>query len=227
MLSLGERFHLVSGECLDGAIPVEKRPRVKVRVVEPAAGKPVTPKRRKEEPIPDFLATDIEPIRPKPWPAIVSLGELESRSRRQALTPLTPGHSPPEAGGEVSKRFAASDWPLRLQQAERVLRDVEFLTPWPVIGEERPAIQGTIDYVWKEADGWHLLTLVDGDSSIAGRVLEAWVIQEQFGEPPATVNVFNLRSGESTSLPTKFDYPAGWAQLEEMLRSLSRPSSAS
>jgi ATP-dependent helicase/nuclease subunit A len=230
MLALSERFHLLNGECLDATIPMEKRPRVKVVVVEPAVGKPVTLKRRKEESIPDFVAADIVPIPPMPWPAIVSLAELENRERRsrqEVSTSLTPGPSPAEARGEGSKKFEASEWPARLQTADKLLREVEFLTPWPVTGEERPAIHGTIDYLWKDADGWHLLTLVDNTRPIAGRVLEAWVINEQYGNQAVSVNVFDLRTGKTTTLTTLLDFQAAWAELEEMLRSVSRPSSAS
>ena len=37
MLALGERFNLVSGRCLDSKIEAALRPRVKARIIEPAA----------------------------------------------------------------------------------------------------------------------------------------------------------------------------------------------
>jgi ATP-dependent helicase/nuclease subunit A len=207
MLALGERFDLATGECLDATIA--DRPRVKVQIVEPAVGVPSTFAQRVEESPPEFQPADIAAIPAKPWPEIVALADLERRA------------SPANLG----EKFAASEWPARLQRAEQLLRNVEFLTPWPESSTgERPAIQGRIDFLWKEPDGWHLLTLADGPPASAGRVLEAWVVSEQFGAPPMSVNVLDVRTGSSSQLSNPLDYARAWHDLEEMLAHFNRPS---
>src|SRR5262249_54207501 len=197
------RFSLGTGECLDRSIPADLRPRVAVNVIEPSPGAPTRSGRREEEAIPQIRPDRIAPVPPAPWPAVVDLAVLESRGEPSAVTAafrqalrrwdLTDdGRSrfaelPAEAAALLD-RFAASEWPARLRRAERLLRDVEFLSPWPVSGADRPALRGRIDSVWNEAGRWHVLALDAGEGrSWTGRVLEAWVVGEQFGAPVESV----------------------------------------
>jgi hypothetical protein len=198
MLALGERFHLVSGECFDTSIPAANRPRVKVSIVEPMAG-PARPLGGDEaKSPPDFAAGDIAAIPPLPWPAIVTVSE----SRR----------SYGETGEEGRERFAESEWPARMRKAEQLLRDVEFLTPWPgECSEPRPALRGAIDFLWKEADGWHLLAFTHGE-------LQAWVGQRQFGGSLASATAFDLRTGNAKPLTMPVDFNTVARKLQASLR---------
>jgi hypothetical protein len=208
MLALGERFHLTSGACLDGSIPSDRRPNVKVRVVEPVIGLPKSLARRDDRPVPDSGRWNIAPIRPKPWRAVVPVDELDRdgepppaatefrRGLRQWDLTTTPDGPAPLV------RFAATGWPARLRVAEQLLRDAAYLCPWPgPPADHRPALRGTIDFLWKEADGWHLLTLDAGEGrQPAVRVLEAWVVAEQYGEAPRSVTVLDLSTGKTTTV---------------------------
>jgi ATP-dependent helicase/nuclease subunit A len=234
MLALGERFHLGTGECLDRSIPSDLRPRVAVNVMEPRAGPPTRHTGRKEESIPEVRPDWIAPVPAAPWPAVVDLATLESPGgpssgaaafrrvlRRWDLTDdgrSRLGEVPAEAAALLD-RFAASEWPARLRRAERLLRDVEFLSSWPVVRGDRPALRGRIDFVWKEADGWHVLALDAGEGQTwTGRVLEAWVVGEQFGAPVETVTLVDLRNGRETGATGRqLDSPACWRELEVML----------
>jgi hypothetical protein len=220
MLALGERFHLGNGSCLDGSIVAHRRPAVSVRVVEPVAGLPKNLSRREDGPPPDLGRWDIAPIAPKPWPAVVSVAELggndtataEFRDALRGWDLMTP---PP--AGTLLARFAATGWPARLRRAERLLRDVDFVSPWP--GPDpaaRPALCGTIDFVWKETDGWHALVLDRGEGP-AIRSLEAWVLREQFGAELRSVTILDLRTGTPTAFPSG---PIDSDQISRKLESL-------
>ncbi len=217
MLALGERFHLASGNCLDSTIPAERRPRVHVNIVEPVVGLPKSLQRRTDERIPDFTSADIQPIAALPWPPIVSLSDLE-RKLSSSASPLQREGSTNTA--EQHPSFAKSDWPARLKKAERLFRDVEFLTPWPDgAGREMPAIRGMLDFLWKEPDGWHVLLLTDGERwTPAGQALAVRVVEQQFDEPPRSVRVFNVRTGASSNERTAADMNSAWSELELMLK---------
>lgn len=223
MLALGERFHLGTGGCLDRTISGDKWPRVAVRVVEPVVGLPLSLARRDDGPRPEFRIADIAPVPAAPWPAVVDLADLEGQRDPAAVefrTALRRWDLTGEpTGPELLRRFAATDWPARLRAAEELLRDVEFLSPWPESADgERPAIRGVIDFLWREADGWHLLALdAEEGRSVAGRVLEAWVVTDQLGEAPRSVTTLDLRTATATTLPDKPGYAAAWREVGEML----------
>ena len=223
MLALGERFHLVNGECLDGAIPAALRPTVAVKVVEPVVGLPPSLSRREEPAPPELGRWNIAPILAKPWPPIVPVGELdgdgepasEIRAALRRWDLVTFPESP-----DLLARFAATEWPARLRAAERLLRDVEYVAPWPgESAEEQPALRGAIDFLWKESDGWHLLTLDAGEGRLpAVRVLEAWIVREQFGEAPRSITTLDLRTGTTTAPdPGRLKLAAAWKALAERL----------
>jgi hypothetical protein len=204
MLALGERYHLGTGECLDGTIPPARRPAVSVRVVEPMAGLPKSLARPEESPPPELGRWNIAPIPPKPWPAIVPLSELcgddravfEFRAALRQWDLVAPAAEP-----DLLVRFAAMDWPGRLRKAERLLQGVEYVSPWPGPDQaDRPALRGTIDFVWKEADGWHALVL-DGGEDPAIRSLEAWVLREQFGAELRSATILDVHAGTATAFP--------------------------
>lgn len=207
MLALGERFHLASGSCLDGSIPLERRPAVAGRWAEPATGVPTSLARRDEGPSPDLGRWNIGPILPKPWPAIVPVAELDGDEAaagvgefRAALRRWDLTSTP--AGPDLLQRFAGTEWPARLRAAGQLLRDVEYLSPWPD-GGHGPALRGAIDFLWKEADGWHVLTLDAGEGrQPAIRALEAWVVRGYFGDSPRSVNLLDLRTGEAGTIDT-------------------------
>jgi ATP-dependent helicase/nuclease subunit A len=201
MLALGERFHLVSGECLDTA--VTERPKISVKVVEPTVGLPPSlAKPQAAVPVAVVSAKYVEPIPPPSWPAVVTLDELEGRQPR----PRWDLEGEPPSGLAA---FAASEWPARLRAAEELHRDVDFLCPWP--RGEGPMVEGSIDFLWKEADGWHLLAI--GPAAEAGRRVEAHVVERQFGGLKSA-SVFELETGETRAIARSED----WAALERMLQ---------
>jgi ATP-dependent helicase/nuclease subunit A len=216
MLALGERFHLGGGTCLDGSVPPDRRPAVHVRVVEPVAGLPKSLAPRDDRAAPDTGRWNIAPIRPRPWPAVVPVEELDrdgdqppaATEFRHALRrwDLT---TPPD-GPELLTQFAATGWPARLRAAEQLFRDAGYLSPWPgPSAGDRPALRGAIDFVWKESDGWHSLTLDAGEGrQPAVRSLEAWVMAEQFGEPPRSVSALDLSTGKVTAIDPRPADPA-------------------
>jgi len=204
MLAVGERFQLASGECLDSTIPPGQRPRVDVRIVEPDTVVAAPARRTEVRAVPEFRAGKTAPIPPSPWPAVVSLDEVagseKSRFRtllgRWDLKGALPACDDP-ATADMLHRFAASEWPARLATAEELFRDMEFIGPWPgPDGVQGPAVRGTLDFLWKEADGWHMLALDDGDGRLPTALdLKARLVAEQFGEPPASVTTFDVRTG--------------------------------
>jgi ATP-dependent helicase/nuclease subunit A len=221
MLALGERFHLATGTCLDRTIPELLRPSVVVQVVTPVVELPASLARR-EEPVPrEFGRWNISPVLAKPWPAIVPVveldGELNSEFRRELrqwdlVTPLE--------RSQLLGRFAASEWPGRLRAAGKLLRDVEYLSPWPGTStEDRPALRGTIDFLWHEPDGWHVLALDAGEKRTpAVRMLEAWVVSEQFSTVPASATVFDLHTDTASHLDTaRLNLSNAWQALAEQL----------
>jgi hypothetical protein len=216
MLALGERFHLGSGACLDESISADRRPAVKVRVLEPVVGLPKGLAPRDDGAAPDTGGWNIAPIHPKPWPAVVSVDELDcdgdpppaAGEFRQALARWDLATTPD--GPDLLVRFAATEWPARLRAANQLFRDLEYLSPWPASpADDRPALRGTIDFMWKESDGWHLLALDAGEARQAAvRSLEAWVITEQFGEPPLSVTTLDLPTGGVTAIDPRAADPA-------------------
>jgi hypothetical protein len=241
MLALGERFHLGSGSCLDATIPTDRRPTVAVRVVEPVVGLPPRLARKDDGARPDIRPGNFAPIDPLPWPAIVWLSDLErtaeptpaARRFREALSRWDPNGKPPELGDAESQavweRFARSEWPARLRAAERLFRDLEFLSPWP--GErsaDRPVLRGIIDFLWKEPDGWHLLALDAGEGRAdCARAVEANTVREQFGEPVASVTTLNVRTGEMKILEgSSFDSATARTELHALLARIAKPRAA-
>jgi ATP-dependent helicase/nuclease subunit A len=207
MLALGERFHLGSGECHNGTVPPERRPSVAVRVVEPVTGLPKSLASRDEMRPRELGRWNIEPILPKPWPAVVSIDELERNREpdpaagnfRVALRQWDLSTAP--TGPDPLTRFAATEWPARLRASKQLFRDVEYVAPGPGPDQaDRPALRGTVDFVWKEADGWHALVL-DGGRDPAIRTLEAWVLREQFGAELRSATILDLDTGTATAFP--------------------------
>jgi ATP-dependent helicase/nuclease subunit A len=224
MLALGERFHLGTGACLDRSIPEADRPSVAVRVVEPVTRLPATLARRDASTALDMGRWNTAPIPPKPWPEIAPIEELD-RDReedasefRRALRSWDLTTTPD--GPEPLTRFAATEWPARLRTAEQLFRDVEYMTPWPgEAPDERPLLRGTIDFLWKEKDGWHALALDAGEGRWpAVRVLEAWVVREQFGEAPRSVTTLDLTTGQTVVIEANpLPLATAWKELAERL----------
>jgi ATP-dependent helicase/nuclease subunit A len=206
MLALGERFNLRSGECVDKMIPSTERPRVSVRIVEPSAAPPRTV-RREAASVLEMAARDIAPIPTSPWPDVVCLSDLGRREAasgvvaRWDLVGNPPQSDEPDVAAMV-ERFARSEWPARLRGAKQLFRNVEYLAPPP--DANYPAIRGAIDFLWEDADGWHVLLLETGEApgAVAG-----WVVTEQLGSPTVSVTSLDLRTGEATvvDIPTRPD----------------------
>jgi ATP-dependent helicase/nuclease subunit A len=224
MLALGERFHLGTGECLDREIPSERRPAVSVRVIEPVSGPAKAPARRDDGAAADLVSWYIAPIAPKPWPSIVPIAELSDNTDpaaaefRAALRRWDLKTIPSEP--DLLARFAATDWPARLRKSERLLRDVEYVAPWHGVDDTgRPALRGTIDFLWKEPDGWHVLAIDAGElRPSAIRAVEAWVVGEHLGEAPRSVTTLDLRTGRATAHDTGPDHlTTAWKELAEQL----------
>ena len=76
--------------------------------------------------------------------------------------------------------------------------------PSPSRGEGKDMIRGIIDFLFRDADGWHVLGLDRGTTDeddpwrgrLPGLVLAAWVVFRQFGEWPASVELFDLATGQ-------------------------------
>ena len=81
---------------------------------------------------------------------------------------------------------------------------------------------GAIDFLWKGADGWHLLVLEAGEGRQAAvRALEAWVVGEQMGEAPRSATTLDLRTGCATAVDTGAGvHTAAWMELAEQLSPL-------
>jgi hypothetical protein len=241
MLALGERFHLARGTCLDATVPPDKRPRVEVRVVEPVPGLPQPLSRRPDGKRADLPDGGFAPILPSPWTDLVSLSDLEQSAeptptamafrralRRWELTGDPPRVDDPDAAAMLA-RFAASEWPPRLRAATQLLRDLDFIAPWPAETTElRPAVQGVIDFLWREPDGWHFLAIDAGEGrSATGRAVEAWAVQEHTGDPVRTAAQFNAVSGLSDVQDGRsLDHPRAFQQLEAMLQNVGTVSTA-
>ncbi len=84
------------------------------------------------------------------------------------LAELLPRHAQrhlPDAGEELSEamamleRFAASPRAAAMAAAEEHHRELEFLLPWPPGARQArpPYLQGFIDCLYRDADGWHLI----------------------------------------------------------------------
>jgi DNA-binding transcriptional regulator PaaX len=126
------------------------------------------------------------------------------------------------------RRFAKSDWIGRMARAARLFRDLEYVTVWPGPNRDtRPLIRGTIDALWRETDGWHLLVLTDGKTSTTIRAsVQAWVVEQQFGERARNVNVVNVESEELTCLVEWFDQASLCRELDAAIAQL-RPGTPS
>jgi len=112
-------------------------------------------------------------------------------------------------------------WPApRPRPAERIDREWQAPRPWPgAATDERPLLRGTIDFLWKEADGWHLLALDAGEGRLSAvRTLEAWVVREQYGEALRTATTLDLRTGRTVALdPHRVSLAAAGKELAEPL----------
>src|SRR4029077_19629190 len=129
-------------------ISEDLKPEVLVRVVEPAAGLPRNLDKRDDEPASELGRWEIAPIPARPWPAIVPVDELEKNGEpdvsveefRTALRHWDLTTCPSDQSLLV--RFAATEGPARLRAAEQLLRDIEYVSPWPGgNADDRPALR--------------------------------------------------------------------------------------
>jgi hypothetical protein len=130
----------------------------------------------------------------------------------------------------VLERFADSETRRQLAGAVECHRDVEFLLAWPVPGETGPTLTGTIDVLWRDAEGrWHLRTFVTeesaGDSPSSGLWLQAWAVQAQIGVMPATVGLYSFVQGRAvTSEADDVSISQAFGRLSAAWRRLAAPN---
>ena len=134
------------------------------------------------------------------------------------------------ASRSCSKKAQVSSPLPQPEHAERLFRDLEFLTPWPGDRppDDRPVIRGVIDFLWKESDGWHLLALDAGEGRAdCARALEASVVRGQLGEPVGSATTFDLRTGTASRLDNSgLERPGIGQEFETLLGRIAKPRAA-
>ena len=122
--------------------------------------------------------------------------------------------------------FAESDARAALAAAAEHRRGVEFLARIP----ESSTVRGLIDVLYRDRDGWHVLGIdrgtADEDDPWRGRrpglLLQAWVVQQQFGEWPATVELYDLGVGQWVKAdPRRFKPDATAAHFRRLIEQLT------
>ncbi len=104
------------------------------------------------------------------------------------------------------RTFAGSDARHRLAGAHELRRSVEFLADVAAFagGDPFPAVRGVIDFLYRDAFGWHLLAVdlgtADEDDPWRGRrpglVLQAWAASEALGAWPSSVELWDFAAGQ-------------------------------
>jgi hypothetical protein len=154
--------------------------------------------------------------------------------------------------------LAESETRLTLAAADELHRGVEFLAdlaafagtlPSPLAGEgsgvrgredhhspltpHHFSVRGLIDFLYRDADGWHVLGIDRGTSDEddpwrgrrPGLVLQAWAARGQLGEWPASVGLFDLAAGQLVRADPRKVKPAAVAGRFGSLLETWRPTS--
>ena len=149
----------------------------------------------------------------------------------------------PAAGRRVAddlraklRGFAESEARPALAAADEVHRNVEFLADLAAVDPRPPApgtravhARGLIDFLYRDAGGWHVLGVdlgtTDEDDPWRGRrpglVLAAWAAARQLGDWPATVQLFDLATRQLVRADPRKANPA--AAAAHFLRILNSP----
>lgn len=204
LLALGERFNIATGECLDSSIQSEKRPSVRVNVIGPLPSTQLRASKKAPEVFTEIEAKDISPIPSAPWPEVIDVSELEcNQCDEERIAPIRRAIAKWDLKSKAPESiapFAQSEWPARMSRASRLFRNLDYITVWPALERDhRPMIRGTIDFLWQESDGWHVLSSGASASDLQPHV-EAWVVEQQFAEKPRSHFLFNVTNGQSTSI---------------------------
>src|SRR5207302_9177233 len=113
--------------------------------------------------------------------------------------------------------LAESEVLAALASALELHRGVEFLVDLnAVVGDCQLVVRGIIDILFRDAAGWHVLAIdlgtTDEDDPWRGRrpglVLQAWAVSHQLGDWPATVELFDLATGQLVAADPRRVKPA-------------------
>jgi hypothetical protein len=111
------------------------------------------------------------------------------------------------------ERFAASEVRSTLAAATEIRRSVEFLAD--LGAHSLPTIRGCIDFLYRDAPGWHILGIDWGSGTgedpwrrrQPGLVVQAWAVRQQLGEWPVTIGLIDLETGKVIeSDPSKVNF---------------------
>jgi hypothetical protein len=104
------------------------------------------------------------------------------------------------------RTFAESEARSTLAAAEELHRSLEFIADLAAAGDSASPlkIRGVIDFLYRDAEGWHILAIDRGigleDDPWRGRrpglVLQAWAVSQQFRDWPASIELFDLATGQ-------------------------------
>ena len=120
--------------------------------------------------------------------------------------------------------FAESAARTALAAADDVHRNVEFLADLAELGDNAVSrkVRGVIDLLYRDAAGWHVLGIDPGRGSEddpwrgrrAAMILQAWAVSKQLGSWPATIELFDLATGQLVRAdPQRFPLAAAAEQF--------------
>lgn len=203
MAALGEQFHLQSGVCLDRTIAEAERPTARVRLMgtTPSASKP-TP--HAEHPTPTWHAADFTPIPAVPLPPLLPAAELFRHVVPAPSRELLNAWEQDDlfTQHESLEPLTGSAWPARWAKALQCHRGLPYVAPLSAIPQERePLIQGTLDWLWQDENGWHLLLIDAGEQrDVLELQWQAFAVRTHLGEALQSATLFNLADGTTQTL---------------------------
>jgi ATP-dependent helicase/nuclease subunit A len=208
MFSLGHRFDLSTGRCLDEALAAKYQPRVRVSM---ASGEPpVVQAHQRPDARRPLLATGnaaaIQPFAPvlhaRDTIAVSVLLDLPRRrdTRRGVVDqPFDEeGGCDPNDGSHQPFQALPAEVAAAVRAARSSRQDVEFLLDLGDGPEELPRLHGRITAVWEDTTGqWHVLCRVDEASTAddPAPALAAEAVRRQTGAWPRTITLLT-RQGE-------------------------------
>lgn len=146
------------------------------------------------------------------WAVLERWDLVKADGWSQLLDDALAGTSHEAIGNELKPklaRFAQSPVRATLAAAEEIHRNVEFLVDLNERdGNSAPMrLRGVIDYLYRDAAGWHLLAIdrgsvVKGEPWLGrkpGLFIQAGAVFQQLGTWPASIQLFNLASGKLVS----------------------------
>jgi ATP-dependent helicase/nuclease subunit A len=259
MAVVAERFDLETGECRDGAVPPAERPLVRVTGPEVVFEDGSRSAAQRDAPLP-LTAADLDriapiPVKPGASPIIslarsgplqrmvnIVLRQWQFADRDGWQQPLADALADSARSAQVARlqeeliagleAFADSPMRRELAAAVELYRDTEFLLD-PSVGQQLAMIQGRIDLLWRDAEGWQLLACAGGPATGSDRWLgrqpellaAAWAVQRQVGEWPRSVGLYSFaRRSVITLSPTEAD---AWAACRALADATDRHQDSS